>query len=56
MPIFQTSLAPIDFNDFWGTKSTLTSHAQKVPTAGTVLDWVINSKEAIVDCSGDTKN
>ena len=56
MPIFQTSLAPIDFNDFWGTKSTLTSHAQKVPTAGTVLDWVINSKEAIVDFSVDTKN
>ena len=55
MPIFQTSLAPFDFNDLWGTKSTLTSQAQRVPMAGTVLDWVVSSKEAIVDLSMDNK-
>jgi abhydrolase domain-containing protein 1/3 len=56
MPIFQTSLAPFDFNDFWGTKSTLTSMPQRVPLADTVLDWVVSSKEIMLDFAFDTKS
>ncbi len=57
MPIFQTSLAPLDFNDFWGNKniSTIKSHSQRVPSAETVLDWVVSSKESLIDFTIDDK-
>lgn len=56
-PLFQTSLAPFDFNDFWGTKSSLISYPQRVPSAETVIDWVVSSKEGLIqDFSQDNKS
>ena len=54
-PIFQTSLAPIDINDIWDSKSSLTSYPHRIPLAETVIDWVASSKESWIDIASDTK-